>query len=90
LRRYEEFRALVRNTLEAEAAPKVEGEIVALNEDSRTYLFANRDIELTDVRELIVRDSGTHRVRTADGRLHVIAPGWLAITIVDSSQEWTA
>lgn len=72
------------------ATPRSIGEGIALTERERVYDFgAGRTVTLTDVRELIVRDSGTHRVTTADGRLHIIAPGWLAIHIDDHGRDWT-
>jgi len=66
-----------------------DGITTALNESTRTYLFASRNIGFQNVTELIVRASGTHRLKTADGKLHVVQPGWLAITIEDEKKEWT-
>lgn len=63
---------------------------IQLTEKTRVYDFGDQQVQLDDVRELIVRDSGTHRVRTADGQLHIIAPGWLAIHIDDDGNDWTA
>ena len=60
-----------------------------LAEDSREYIFPSRNIKLEKVIGLIVRPSGTHRVRTADGMLHIISSGWYAIHIVDKKQDWT-
>lgn len=65
------------------------GNATKLNETSRTYRYADTDIRLEKVIELVVRESGTHRVKTADGLLHIIAPGWLAISIEDESHDWT-
>lgn len=48
---------------------------IQLTEKSRTYDFGDKQVRLDEVRELIVRGSGTHRVRAADGLLHVVAPG---------------
>lgn len=62
---------------------------IALTEKTRVYDFGDTQIVLQEVRELIVRDSGSHRVRTADGKLHVIAPGWFAIHIDDGGKDWT-
>ncbi|WP_268891233.1 hypothetical protein [Agromyces humi] len=39
--------------------------------------------------ELTVRPSGSHRLKSADGRLHVIPSTWIAITIEDESGNWT-
>lgn len=63
--------------------------ITELDEKSRTYFFIGRDLVFHNVTELEVRKSGTHRLKTADGKLHVVAPGWLAITIEDDKKEWT-
>lgn len=66
------------------------GKSTKLTERQRVYDYgAGRTVTLTDVRELIVRDSGTHRVTTADGRLHILAAGWLAIHIDDDGRDWT-
>jgi hypothetical protein len=66
------------------------GEGTALTERERVYDFGGgRTVILTDVRELVVRDSGTHRITTADGRLHIIATGWLAIHIDTDGRDWT-
>lgn len=62
---------------------------ISLTERTRVYDFGDKQIQLDDVRELIARNSGTHRVRTADGKLHVIAPGWLAIHIDNGGKDWT-
>ena len=72
------------------ALPGVNPVADKLNENSRTYLFPGGDtITVPQVRELLVRPSGNHRLKTADGRLHIIASGWLAISIEDDSKEWT-
>jgi len=62
---------------------------IQLNETSREYIFVGRNVELKGVVELVVRPSGDHRLKTADGRLHIVAPGWLAIHIVDPKADWT-
>ena len=59
-------------------------------ETSRTYYFpyTKRDrqkvvvpLTIENVVELYVRPSGTHRLKTADGRLHIVPIGWLSIDI---------
>jgi hypothetical protein len=61
---------------------------IELSEKSRTYHFPKGDkLTFEQVTELIVRESGTHRLKTADGKLHIIPVGWLGITIDES--EWT-
>lgn len=62
------------------------GEPIALKEKKRTYTFPNTKVELQNVTELIVRESGTHRLK-ADGKIHVIATGWVHIEI--DEEEWT-
>ena len=69
--------------------PVAEQTPIQLTETTRVYDFGDRQVRLDDVRELIIRDSGTHRVRTGDGQLHVISPGWLAIHIDDGGKDWT-
>lgn len=61
-----------------------------LKENQRTYIFPGGEtITIPQVRKLLVSTSGNHRLTTEDGRLHIIASGWLAITIEDDSKEWT-
>ena len=67
----------------------IEDTATKLAETARTYRYADTEIQLENVVELVVRESGTHRVKTADGRLHIIAAGWLAITIEDPTHDWT-
>lgn len=63
-------------------------EVTQLNENERIYNFPNNEkVVLKNVRKLIVRDSGTHRLETADGKKHIIAKGWLSIEI-DSDNDW--
>jgi hypothetical protein len=70
--------------------PTTVGDPVALSERSRVYAYGNgKSVKLADVVELVVRPSGNHRVRTADGLLHIVAPGWLAIHIDDGGNGWT-
>ncbi|MDU4694236.1 MAG: hypothetical protein E6Y08_00345 [Paenibacillus sp.] len=64
------------------------GHPIQLKESSRTYFFPNGSkVVLLNVIELIVRDSGTHRLKTADNKLHIIPVGWIHIEIDES--EWT-
>lgn len=63
---------------------------IALHEKTRTYSFPKGEVvELLQVVELIVSDSGNHRLKTADGLLHIVPTGWLHIEILDDG-EWTA
>ena len=51
-------------------------------EKSRTYVFPNGSVVvLKDITELIVRPSGTHRLKTADGHSHIIPAGWIHIEL---------
>lgn len=63
---------------------------IVLNEKKRVYVFPEVNVTLKDTTELVVRPSGTHRVKTADGGLHIIATGWYAVHITDAKKEWTA
>ena len=63
-------------------------ELTALNptEKSRTYTFPNGEkVALKDVTHFLARDSGTHRLQTADGKLHIVPVGWLHIEIEASA-----
>lgn len=63
-----------------------------LDEISRKYVFADREIRIEKPYELIVSDSGTHRLRAGEvnGRtkLVIIPPKWLAIEIESRSNNW--
>ncbi len=64
--------------------------VIELHENRREYIFKDREIVIEDVRELIIRPSGTHRVKTEDGALYIINPEWYAIMIIDESKkDWT-
>lgn len=64
------------------------GSPIQLKESKRTYFFPNNErVVLEQITELIVRDSGTHRLKTADNKLHIIPNGWLHIEIDES--DWT-
>ena len=64
------------------------GQATELNEAKRTYIFPGGDkVELLNVVELVVRESGTHRIKTADKKLHVIPTGWIHIEV--DAEDWT-
>jgi len=51
-------------------------------EKSRVYSFPGGEkVCIADVTHFLARPSGTHRLRTADGKLHIVATGWLHIEI---------
>jgi hypothetical protein len=59
-------------------------ELTELNpvEKNRIYTFPSGEkIALKDVTYFLARDSGTHRLKTADGKLHIVPTGWLHIEI---------
>ena len=64
------------------------GETMPICECKRTYHFPGGDtVELHDLYEIIVRESGSHRIKTADGKMHIIARGWLHIEI-EGCGDW--
>lgn len=64
------------------------GEAIELNEKKRVYDFGNGDfVVLENVVELRVSESGNHRLKTADGSLHIVPPFWIHIEI--EADEWT-
>lgn len=64
------------------------GNAIKLNEKQRIYYFPGGDkVILNGVLELIVRETGTHRIKTADNKLHIIPNTWIHIEIDDS--DWT-
>jgi len=68
--------------------PMVKGLKTKLNEIERAYTFPNNNIiSLENVKELIVRPSGTHRLKTKDGIMHIIPTGWIHIQI-KSPKSW--
>lgn len=63
-------------------------ELTELNppEQSRAYTFPNGEVvRLHNVTHFLARASGTHRLKTADGILHIIPTGWLHIEIAADS-----
>lgn len=58
------------------------------HEEKRIYIYpCGAKIELYDVCELVVRPSGTHRLKTGDNHGHIIAPGWIHIELI--IEDWT-
>lgn len=68
---------------------ELDGTTTHLNETSRTYRFGGADITFNNVVELTIKPSGSHRLKTADGQLHIVRGTWLAISIVDETADWT-
>jgi hypothetical protein len=63
-----------------------------LNEKSRVYRFPGFEgkVALENVTELLVSASGNHHLKTVDGKLHIVSPGWMHIEIdPGTEQEWT-
>jgi hypothetical protein len=50
------------------------------------YFPRNEKVELKEVTELIVSDSGTHYLKTKDGKSHTIPIGWIHIEL--DIEEW--
>lgn len=64
-------------------------EAIELQEKKRTYDFGKvlGKVVLENVTELVVRESGRHRLKTADGKLHIVPVGWIHVEI--DASEWT-
>jgi hypothetical protein len=57
-------------------------------ERSRLYRFPGGEaVRLEQVTHLAVGASGTHRLRTADGKFHIVPPGWNHIIL--DIDDWT-
>ncbi len=62
---------------------------IPLTENSRAYYFGKQKIiVILNPRELIVRESGTHRITDEIGMLWVIPTGWIAIEIDNGGKDW--
>ena len=60
----------------------IEGTKLKVNEKERIYDFGLGDkVILKDVFEVVIRPSGTHRVKTKDKKMHIISPDWIHIKI---------
>lgn len=58
-----------------------------VNERKRTYHYGGDEtLVLQNVTRIEVRDSGTHRLETADGRKLFVRPEWLWIEI--DTDDW--
>ena len=57
-------------------------------ENSRTYHFPGGEaVKFEHVSRIEVRESGKHRIETAEGRKAFVAPGWLWLEI--EAEKWT-
>lgn len=57
-------------------------------ERSRLYTFQGGErVRLENVTHFVARESGTHRLKTQDGKLHIVPPGWLHVEI--DADGWT-
>ena len=57
-------------------------------EKARIYKFpGNEFVKIENITELIVRSSGTHRLKTQDGKYYIIPTGWLCIEL--EIDDWT-
>ena len=59
-------------------------ELTKLNptEKKRTYFFPKGEkVEIDDVVEFLARPSGSHRLKSGDGKLYIVSSGWLYIEI---------
>lgn len=51
-------------------------------ERTRTYTFpGGEQVALIEVTHFLARESGSHRLQTADGKLHIVPAGWIHIEI---------
>ena len=51
-------------------------------ERKRTYHFPGGEtFTISDVTHFLARPNGNHRLRTSDGSLYVVSPGWLYVRV---------
>lgn len=66
----------------------LEGMTTKVEETERVYHFPKGDrVVLRNVFELVVRPSGTHRLKTKDKKMHIVPTGWIHIEIL-SPKDW--
>ncbi len=56
-------------------------------ERRRTYHFSGYSVTFENVLKIEVRESGKHRIETADGRKAFVATGWFCLEI--DVDEWS-
>lgn len=77
----------MQNTL-SQQAPEVVMTPLSPKESVRTYTFPGGEkVGLTNVVAFCERPSGNHRLKTEDGKLHIVPKGWLHIEI--ETKDWT-
>jgi hypothetical protein len=61
-----------------------------ITENTRTYTFPDDEIiTIHKAREIFVSEtSGNHRIKSEDGKLHIIKNGWLHIEIDSEVGKW--
>lgn len=77
-------------SVESNTNELIKNDSIKLNpiEKSRTYIFPKGEkVVLINVEELKVSESGNHRLKTSDGKLHIIPTGWIHIEI--DTEKWT-
>jgi hypothetical protein len=67
--------------------PEINWTILDPPERKRTYIFAGETLVFKNVTKIEVRDSGKHRIETADGIKAFVAPGWLCLEV--DADQWT-
>lgn len=58
------------------------GDSIKVNWGMNYHFNDNKVVDLNGVKELVIRDSGTHRLKTSDNKLHIIPNKWKYITIL--------
>jgi hypothetical protein len=62
--------------------------VLDVPERKRTYTFPGGDVVVFEnVTRIEVRESGKHRIETANGRKAFVSPGWLILEI--EVDEWS-
>ena len=86
---YDEKKNSTTNQVEAKSKGNTIGTPTALTMQSRTYYYIRDkfpvEVTLNKVIELIVRDSGSHRIRTESGALHYLTSDFYHIKVKDFS-----
>jgi len=65
----------------------IRGKSYPLKEKNRVYTFVGGRVELENVEEIIVSSSNNHKLKTTDGKKHIIPPTWIHIEI-DRLGDW--